>query len=369
MVESSSQTDLDEIIVQYETRIKLLTEENENYLRGVQDHLKLKDQYEALTVECDEMKKSLLLSQDNCHLLSMKLNASNYEIEMQNNELTSTRNELTELKSGWNLLNQEMNHLQATHRELHNKIAVDAESIQNMKGSKNKLQKMIKNLELENQLLHINYAALQSIECRTCHKTISELYNESLQSQKDGNLREPKDEKNVGEDAFDNLPDELSQTDEIRQTESRLLEDSMKDLANNSRMMMNSSVLFKSTDKRQEEEYTPPQSFEPKPKSKLLNSVQRPSSRGGWAKAPRLKSPKLEAVVLPSTCAECLKRIKNTPKVLPTTLQNLDLNSRESLSPHSSEFVELGECCVCLLLSIMIFLYFVRFSSKKSIFR
>jgi hypothetical protein len=372
MIEGSSQTDVDEILVQYETRIKILTEENEKYSHGVQEHLKLTDRYEALTEECQEIKKSLLLSQDNCHLLSMKLNASNYEIELQNHELTSTRNELIELKAGWNNLNQEMIHLQATHRELKNKIAVDAESIQNMKGSKHKLQKIIKNLELENQLLHINYAALQSIECQTCHKTISELYNESFQSQKDSIRCEPKENdftpnakpKNVGEDAFDNLPDELSQVDEIRQTESQLqIEDQV---VNNNSRMMNSSILLKptATDRRYEE-YSPPQ------KAKTMNSALRSSTRGGggpsgvMSKTPRLKTPKLEAVVLPSTCAECLKRIKNNPKTLPTALQNLDLHSRESVSPHSTEFVELGEYPTPLTLDF-IFVSFTGFPARKA---
>lgn len=325
------QTDVDEIILQYENRIKSLLDENQNFLKMVQQFEELKEKYAALVKENSEIKNASISSQDNIQLLTFKLNAANYEIELQNNELTSMRNEISELRSSCANLNQEMNHLQANHRELLNKIAMDAESIQNMKGSKSKLQSSIKNLELENKLLHINYASLQSLTCRTCNKTISQIYNESRQP-------ECVVSNTIGEDAFDNLPDEMSQTDEIRQTESRLLENSMKDMVNNSRMLMNSSILLKSSEKKRE--ISPPPSRALVAKTKSMNAPSRGSNRD--SKPARLKSPKLEAVILPPTCAECLKRVKNDPKVLPTALQNLDLHSTETVSPLSAEFIEMG---------------------------
>jgi predicted nuclease with TOPRIM domain len=341
MTEGASQTDADEILLEYEAQIQTLTQENDSYCKGIQVHLQFKEQYDRLTEEYHEMKEALVQSQDNCHLLTLKLNASNYEIDLQNDELTDMRNELTELKSGWSHLNQEMNHLQADHRELQNKIAMDAESIQNMKGSKYKLQSQIRNLETENQLLHVNYKALLSIECRSCHRTISDLYHEQLHTQdhRPTTGDEPK-ASTFGEDAFDNLPDELSQTDEIRLTENRLLDGTMKEMVQNSRMMMNSSIIFKAHDKRQEVS-PPPPIRAVGPKAKSMNSL--PKSR---EKTSRLKSPKLVAVVLPSTCAECLKRVKGDPKILPTALQNLDQNSPNSpgtAAALSSEFLELGK--------------------------
>jgi DNA-directed RNA polymerase subunit N (RpoN/RPB10) len=348
MTEGSSQTEADEILLEYETKIQTLTEENDNYRGGVQEHLRFREQYDRILVEFQEAKEALVHSHDNCQLLTLKLNASNYEIDLQNNELTAVRSELNELKSGWNHLNQEMNHLQADHRELRNKIAMDAESIQNMKGSKFKLQTSIKNLTTENQLLHLNYQALLSIECRSCHRTISDLYQEyQRRDRQPTSGDQPKEVTNtIGEDAFDNLPDELSQTDEIRQTESRLLEGSMKEMQN-SRMMMNSSILFKAHDNRQKSPSPPPPVRYVGPKAKSMNSLTKPIE-----KTTRLKSPKLVAVVLPSTCAECLRRVKGDPKTLPTALQNLDLNSPETAA-LSSEFLELGtvtSLCSCLLL-------------------
>lgn len=280
-------------------RIKSLVDENQRYLQGVLEHQQLQDKYSLLENENNEIKKALLSFQDSCQLLTLKLNAANYEIELQNNELRVMRNEVTELRASCANMNQEMNHLQATHRELLNKIAMDTESIHNMKGSKLKLQNALKNLELENKLLHINYTALQSLECRSCHKSISQIYNESRQQE--GSVEVVSTTK-IGEDAFDTLPDELSQTDEIRQTESRLFEDSMKDMATNSRMMMNSSILLKSPEKKRENNAGCVS------KSKATNSPPRGVSRN--SKPARLKTPKLEAVVLPPTCAECRSVLK-----------------------------------------------------------
>lgn len=415
MTEGVSQTDPDEIIVEYEALIHNLTQQNQIYEKGVNQHNELKEKYQKLEIECNELKKSLEQSQDAYHITTLKLNASNYEIELQNNETKGMRQELTELKQYLNNLIQEMHHIEANNNELKNKIAMDAESIHNMKASKQKLQKNITNLETENKLLHINYTALQSLKCQQCNRTISEIYNNFQQSQQQqqqleqvqlpfefdnvdsisnkelipiNNSRPSSQgkrlEKNIGESAFDNLPDEMSQSDEIQLTESRLMDESMKDmLHNNPRMMMNSSILLKPKDvvgSNHQYHYhsNSNNSSQLDHKSKSTNSFTRSKTHRdvNSQKLVRMNSPKLEAVILPLNCAECLKKIKSSEPIrLPIALQNLDLNSKESTSPLSNEFQELGNlfylfyCFLLFYLLILLIILFIRISNKKRLLR